>query len=226
MKHFHGDMLEPFLARAVCIEKNLAILECATFRPKISEDIRNLRKNYNLLQNFSLPHIENKIGYQFKHENLFLILFLFREIAKIFNEVQNLEKNERTEMGIPEKTLSEMLQLKETMLSLAFIGDSAIETGVIRSIWPTDTLHTLPRKGTLDAKKKFFTVGLNQAILWNFLNLSPGRSSPSSPDSNRLKSSQFEALFGIIYLESGAVAVESAILTLKCNFEKNQEILS
>ena len=226
MKHFHGEMLEPFLARAECIEKNLAILERATFPPKISEDIKKLRKNYNLLQNFSLPHIEKKIGYQFKNANLFLILFLYREIAKIFSEVKNLEKNERTEMVIPEKTLAEMLQLKETMLSLAFIGDSAIETGVIRSVWPTDNPHTLPRKGTLDAKKKFFTVGLNQAILWNFLSLSFGRSSPSSPDSNTLKSSQFEALFGIIYLESGAVAVESAILTLKSNFEKNQEILS
>jgi 23S rRNA maturation mini-RNase III len=220
MGEFTENMAQPFLEKAKRIEKNLAILEKETLPPEISADIRHVKERYAIIRNFLLLRIENKCRYHFKNQNLFLIVFLHKEISKIFNDVQNLVANGSAKIEIPDEIFPEMLQLKETMMSLAFIGDSAIELGVIRSIWPQNDLHEIPLKRKLDSQKKFITVGKNQAVLWNFLNLSDEKISPSS-ESARLKASQFEAIFGILYLEAGQDAVESAISTLKKNNEKD-----
>jgi 23S rRNA maturation mini-RNase III len=111
------------------------------------------------------------------------------------------------------------------MMTLAFIGDSAIDIGVIRSIWHTDNPDKIPSKGKLDPDKKFITTEKTQADLWDFLDLYDLKVLIPYPDeSARSKSSLFEAIFGIIYLEAGQEAIESAIQNLKNRYEKNHEL--
>jgi 23S rRNA maturation mini-RNase III len=110
-------------------------------------------------------------------------------------------------------------------MTLAFIGDSAIDIGVLRSIWHTDNPDKIPLKGKLDPNKKIFTEGKNQAILWDFLDLYDSKILIRHPnESTSSKSSLFEAIFGIIYLEAGQEAIESAIQNLKNRYEKNHEL--
>jgi|WetSurMetagenome_2_1015567.scaffolds.fasta_scaffold14659_3 hypothetical protein len=220
MGEFTEKMAQPFLEQAQRIEKYLAILEKETLPPELSAEIKHVKERYAIIRNFLLLRIENKFRYHFKNQNLFLIVFLYKEISKIFSDVQNLAADGSARVDIPDEIFRGMHHLKETMLSLACIGDSAIELGVIRSIWPQNDQHEIPTKRTLDSRKKFITVGKNQAVLWNFLNLSDEKISPSS-ESARLKASQFEAIFGILYLEAGQDAVESAINALKKNNEKD-----
>ena len=226
MDTVHEEELERFLRKARHIEHCLGILEKAPLPPELAGDVSGIHTKYHLVRNFVVPHLQKKVGYEFRHPNLFLILFLYQEIASMFHEVRNLEHHERENLGLPEDMVAGMLQVKDDMLSLAHAGERALGAGTGAGYRPAGDAPAVPEQRVTDAGKKFITARSNQAILWNFLNPGLGRSSPASPDSKKMKSSQFEALFGIIYLEEGPGAVESAVLTLKNNFEKNQEILS
>jgi dsRNA-specific ribonuclease len=215
--NFNEIIAQTFVEKANCIEKNLAVLN----REKLSDDIVSVHEKYDQVRNYSVLRIEKNTDYDFKNPNLFMIVFLYKEISKMFNEVHNRILNGSAHSEVPNEFFLEMRELKENMMTLAFIGDSAIELGVIQSIWPPKDLEKIPHKGTLDNEKKFITVGKNQADLWNFLALYDQKILIQNRDeSSRQKSSQFEAIFGIIYLESGLESVEKAIHTLICNYKK------
>jgi 23S rRNA maturation mini-RNase III len=215
----HETIAEPFFAKADRIEKNLAILKKAQLPDKIFKQIDGVCIQYKILKTQTLPGFTIQTKHTFTHPNLFLIVFFYKEILKIFNEVNPIVTNDNVDGGLSSHEISEMLNLKEDLLSLAFIGDSAIELGVIPSIWPTENSQEIPKKGTLDTDKKFFTAGESQSKLWNFLVPCDGKNVLTSQKSVRIKSSQFEAVFGIIYLEGGQEAIEKAIQTLKENYE-------
>jgi 23S rRNA maturation mini-RNase III len=213
---FHKTMAQPFLKKAKRVKKNLAILKKEKLPQQLLSDITSIYEKYNQVRKFSQPLIEKNTKHQFKNPNLFLIVFLYKEISKIFNEVHNLVKHDKVKSDVPNEFFLEMRQLKETMMTLAFIGDSAIDIGVIRSIWHTDNPDKIPLKGKLDPNKKIFTGGKNQAILWDFLDLYDSKILIRHPnESTSSKSSLFEAIFGIIYLEGGLKSVEKAIQNLK-----------
>ena len=222
---FHKTMAQPFLKKAKRVKKNLAILKKEKLPQQLLSDITSIYEKYNQVRTFSQPLIEKNTKHQFKNPNLFLIVFLYKEISKIFNEVHNLVKHDKVKSDVPNEFFLEMRQLKETMMTLAFIGDSAIEIGVIRSIWHTDNPDKIPSKGKLDPDKKFITTEKTQADLWDFLDLYDLKVLIPYPDESAgSKSSLFEAIFGIIYLEAGQEAIESAIQNLKNRYEKNHEL--
>jgi 23S rRNA maturation mini-RNase III len=222
---FHKTMAQPFLKKANRIEKNLAILKKEKLPEQSLSDITSIYEKYNQVRSFSQPRIEKNTRYQFKNPNLFLIVFLYKEISEFFNEMHNLVIHGKVTSEVPNEFFLEMRQLKDTMMTLAFIGDSAIDIGVLRSIWHTDNPDKIPLKGKLDPNKKIFTEGKNQAILWDFLDLYDSKILIRHPnESTSSKSSLFEAIFGIIYLEAGQEAIESAIQNLKNRYEKNHEL--
>ncbi|OPY36403.1 MAG: hypothetical protein A4E35_01942 [Methanoregula sp. PtaU1.Bin051] len=218
---FYEIMAQSFIKKANLIERNLDILKNENLPERLVYDINSIYAKYDQVKNVSKQRIEQCTQYDFKNPNLFLILFLYREISTFFNEVKNLVVSGKIKTKVPPTFFLEMKDIKETMMTLAFIGDSAIELGVVQSIWHPENPNTIPTKGTLDSTKKFITQGAHQAVLWDFLDLYDSEILIQSPNkSMRLKSSQFETIFGIIYLEAGLEAVESAIGNLKKNHEK------
>ena len=219
----HEEIARPFFEKAERIEKYLTVLKNTPLPNKISRQITDVFTRYEEIQKNRMPFIEKNSGHLFSHPDLFLIVFLYKEISKIFNEVNQLVTNDQVCVEISPEVFSEMMQLRENLLALAFIGDSALELGVIRSIWPEGNSLKIPQKGNLDADKKIITAGEKQARLWDFLVPGDEEIPSLSPPSARVKSSRFEAIFGIIYLEGGLDAVETAILMLKKNLKNSEE---
>ena len=216
---FQNEMERTFFENGDQIENFLTELKNKNYPQNFSDDIKNILDKYENIQKNSIPHIEEISGHTFSHLNLFLIIFLYEEISNIFNDVNNRVTNGSVKIDISHGVFSEIRQIRENFLTLGFIGDRAIELGVIRNIWPEAAPQKIPRRVTLDTNKQFITEGEEQAKLWDIL--VSDDAVPSSEKSTENKSSRFEAVFGIIYLEGGQDAIEKAILMLKSSQEKS-----
>jgi dsRNA-specific ribonuclease len=205
-------ILQPFLEKARCIQPSLDILHREKLFQDFSGEIAGIIETYERLRLTTFPYIQEKTGHQFQNPDLFSIVFLYSEISQFFNKVNQRVANGNRKIPISPEIISGMTGLREDHLTLAFIGDSAIELGVLATIWPQETACDVPQNATLDIAKKIFVEGENQAKIWDYL--VPG-DSDSLQKSNEIKSSQFEAVFGIIYLEGGLEDVEKAIRMLE-----------
>ena len=62
----------------------------------------------------------------------------------------------------------------------------------------------IPLKGDLDAHKKSFVENKNLSKIWDFLDLYDNKMLiKTKKESQKLRASRMEAVFGIIYLEGG-----------------------
>lgn len=207
-------MSESFFSVANRIETVLCSLKQEPLPEDFTKRIDATFCRYEEIKARLIPRIESITQHPFDHQDLFLIVFLYKEISDLSNNVKQSISNGKIQIDLSPDTLSEMIHVKDTMETLAFIGDSALESGVIRSIWPPD--GSILEKGTLNDEKKFITEGAMQADLWDVL-LPEEKDRQSEVNA---KSSQFEAVFAIIYLEGGLEAVENAILALKAHLNK------
>lgn len=172
-----------------------------------------MRVKFSLNEKISyiLNNIPEKIydatRYRIKNPNLLLMVFLHEDISKICNEPTNFQID----------NLEKMKMIKEDFLTLAFIGDCALETGILPSIWEDKNApRHIPLKGTLDERKKNFVKNENLAQIWDFLDFYDNNVLiRRKNESLKLRASRMEAVFGLIYLECGLEAVELAIKNLK-----------
>lgn len=218
---FHTIMAEPFTERANCIEKNLAILKNKALSLKSLKDITVIEEKYNQIKKYSIPKIEKATEYKFFNQNLFLFVFLYQEITMVFNEAgQILEKS--VEVSLTREDIAKMKEVSENRLTLAYIGDAVLEIGVLPSIWPPSDLTFIPRNDFLHNERGKVIENIPLSHFWDFLKLYDEKTLKQPPNENdENKGSSMEAVFGIIYLESGLEAVEEAIRNLKCNYKKN-----
>ncbi len=170
------------------------------------------------------PHINEKISYilescpekiltatkySIKNPNLLLLILLYEDISKIYNEYP-----------IPRPVnVERMKEIKEEFLVLAFIGDCALELGILKNIWEvTVGSGNIPSNEYLNDQKKLFVKNEQLAEIWDSLGLyNDDILLKNKDESSDLRGSRMEAVFGIIYLESGLEAVEKAIHHLNYN---------
>src|SRR5208337_4155813 len=106
----HIEISQSILKKANCIEKNLIILKKENLPQKLSDEISGVFVKYDNIRIKILPHIEKNTVHPFKNPNLFLIVFLYKEISKIFNEVNNLVTNGSAHVNISPEVFPEMRQ--------------------------------------------------------------------------------------------------------------------
>lgn len=217
---FHKTIAKPFVERADRIEKNLAILK--TLSQKSVQEIKELEKKYNLVKEFSIPKIEAATGYKFSNQNLFLFVFLYQEINKVFKEAQEVP-GESFEEFLIGKNFADMKEASENRLTLAYIGDAALEIGVLPSIWPHSDVTAIPRNEILHNEREKLIKNEPLSRYWESLQLYDSTILIQPPNENsETKGSYMEAVFGIIYLESGLEAVENALKNVIQYYETKQ----
>lgn len=219
---FYNLMAQPFIEKADRIEKNLDSLEKEERTKKSLSDIRRIREIIPQIQNSFIPRITQATGQKFTFPNLFLFIFLYREIQAVFNDATTNPVHSDKLKNLTDQDLNEMLSVSEDRLTLAYIGDAALEIGIIPGIWPRD--GTIPKKQFLHDSRNALVENLPLKNFWNSLFLNDPLADHRG-DSPETKGSLMEAVFGIIYLEGGVEAVERAFLNLKKFYEYPKKIL-
>jgi hypothetical protein len=220
---FHTIMARSFLGKADQINHNLTLLKKEGRTQKSTEDVSNIEKRFERIKELYIPRIKTATGYEFLNPNLFLFVFLHKEIARVFNEAQN---NPVKRGGIPllsPQDLREMSGVSEDRKTLAYIGNAALETGVMASIWSSQETQKIPLNEFLHNERNKLVESQPLSRFWDVLKLndSPGAAG-LPPENNATKGSSMETVFGIIFLEGGLEAVESALQNLKKYSEKPQ----
>jgi ribonuclease III len=207
----HTIMARPFIEKADQIQKiffqsddEKQIEHSVQFNPYLNEKI-------SFIRNTCPNKIKKATQYQIKNSNLLLLIFLHEDISKIYDKLAH------TQLENYEK----MKTIKEDFLTLAFIGDRALELGILSSIWNDgNKSRDIPQNGDLDTQKKCFVENENLSKIWDFLDLYDNKIlTRRKNESVNIRASRMEAVFGIIYLESGLEVLELAVTNLKKYYE-------
>ena len=217
---FHAIMERSFLGKADRIEQSLNLLKKEERTKKSITDISNIEKRFEKIKEVYIPRIKTATGHEFLNPGLFFFVFLYKEIAMVFNEARNTKvKPGGTEL-LKDQDLQEMIAVSEDRLTLAYIGDAVLETGVMASTWSLQTEQKIPLNEYLHNERNKLVEDEPLARFWDSLELND---SPIitrlPPENDTTKGSSMEAIFGIIFLESGLDAVETALKNLKKYYE-------
>lgn len=213
---FHAIMARSFLGKADRIEHNLTLLRKEGRTPKSIKDILNIEKRFERIKEVYLPRLKTATGHEFLNPNLFYFVFLYKEITMVFNEAQT---NPVTPDGISllsPQDLREMTEVSENRKTLAYIGDAALETGVMASTWSLQEPQKIPLNEFLHNERNNLVENEPLSRFWDSLQLNdPPIITGLPPENNDTKGSSMEAVFGIIFLEGGLESVEKALRDLK-----------
>jgi dsRNA-specific ribonuclease len=209
MVKFHPVMTKPFIDRSEQIRNVVSHFD----KDKSGEINLQINEKITYILKTCPKKILDATQYKVRNPNLLLLILYYEDISKAGNETDRLEFK-RIIKGI-----------KKDFLTLALIGDRALELGILPIIWEEENSSgDIPTKGKLDDSKKNFVKNKNLADIWDFLGLYETKILPKKKDeSPKLRGSRMEAIFGIIYLESGLRAVENAVRNLKTNYEKHRD---
>ncbi|MCK9592731.1 MAG: hypothetical protein M0Q91_12070, partial [Methanoregula sp.] len=128
---FHTIMARSFVGKADRIKQNLISLKKEGRTHKSVEDISNIEKRFERIKEVYLPRIKTATGHEFLNPDLFFFVFLYKEIAMVFNEVQNNPVKPGGIELLNPQDLGEMMEVSEDRQTLAYIGDAVLETAVM-----------------------------------------------------------------------------------------------
>jgi len=218
---FHAIMARSFLGKADRIEHNLTLLRKEGRTPKSMEDILNIEKRWERIKEVYLPRLKTAAGHEFLHPNLFYFVFLYKEITMVFNEAQTNPVKPGGISLLSPQDLREMTEVSDNRKTLAYIGDAALETGVMASTWSLEEPQKIPLNEFLHNERNNLVENEPLSRFWDSLQLNdPPIIANLPPENDETKGSSMEAVFGIIFLESGLGAVEKALKNIKNYSEK------
>jgi dsRNA-specific ribonuclease len=209
-----------FRRRAVRIEENLAILKNVALPEKLLQKIVEIENAYSLIKEYTIPKIEKVTGYQFSSPNFFFFVFLYEEINMVFYEAEPI-LIKSAELFIPD--IGDMKEASENRKTLAYIGDAALEIGILPIIWPPSDETIIPQNEFLHNEREKLIQNAPLSQFWDFLTCGDEKIMMLQDDKkDENKGTSMEAVFGIIYLESGLGAVENAMKQLIQHYNAGQ----
>jgi len=218
---FHAIMARSFLGKADRIKQNLTLLKKEGRTQKSIDDISKIETRFERIKEIFIPRIKTATGHEFLNPNLFFFVFLYKEIAMIFNEAQS---NPVKSGGIPllnPQDLGEMMGVSEDRQTLAYIGDAVLETAVMASTWSSQEPQKIPLSEFLHNERNKLVENEPLSRFWDSLKMNDSPIIANLPPENdETKGSSMEAVFGIIFLEGGLGAVETSLQNLKKYYEK------
>jgi len=212
---FHAIMARSFLGKADRIKQNLISLKKEGRTGKSAEDISNIEKRFERIKEVYIPRIKMATGHEFLNPDLFFFVFLYKEIAMVFNEAQtNPVKQGGIEL-LSSQDLREMTEVSEDRKTLAYIGDAVLESGVMASTWSLQDTEKIPLSEFLHNERNKLVENEPLSRFWDLLQLEDSPIIANLPPENdETKGSSLEAVFGIIFLEGGLGAVENGLKNL------------
>jgi len=220
---FHAIMARSFLGKADRIKQNLTLLKKEGRTQKSIDDISKIETRFERIKEVYIPRIKTATGHEFLNPDLFFFVFLYKEIAMVFNEAQN---NQVKSGGIPllnPQDLGEMIEVTEDRKTLAYIGDAVLETGVMGSIWSLQETQKIPLSEFLHNERNKLVENEPLSRFWDSLKINDSPIITNLPPENdETKGTSMEAVFGIIFLEGGLGAVETALQNLKKYYERTK----
>ena len=218
----HTLIAKPFIDKADRIENCLSSLKNKKLSEKSLRDIEEIENKFQQIQDHCIPIFNASTGQEFPHANLFLFVFLYQELNAVFNEAKQL-LSKFAEISPIEKNFEGMNDISQNRLTLAYIGDAALEISVVPYIWQQST-ENLPSSKILHNKRGEIVENSPLSQYWDALSLFDSTILQQHPDENaETKGSYVEAVFGIIYLEHGVNAVEIALQNLLRYNEKKHD---
>ena len=220
---FHAIMARSFIGKADRIKQNLISLKKEGRTQKSIEEISNIEKRFERIKEVYIPRIRTATGHEFLNPDLFFFVFLYKEIAMVFNEAQtNPVKPGGIEL-LSSQDLREMTEVSEDRRTLAYIGDAVLETGVMGSIWSLQEIQKIPLSEFLHNERNKLVENEPLSRFWDSLELNDSPVIANLPPENdETKGSSMESVFGIIFLEGGLEAVKTALENLKKYYEREK----
>jgi len=218
---FHAIMARSFLGKADRIKQNLISLKKEGRTKKSVEDILNIEKRFEKIKEGYIPKLKTATGHEFLNPDLFFFVFLYQEIAMVFNEAKtNPVKPGGIEL-LSSQDLREMIEVSEDRQTLAYIGDAVLETGVMASTWALQDAQKILLSEFLHNERNKLVQNEPLSRFWDSLKLNDSPNIANLlPENDKTKGSSMEAVFGIIFLEGGLGAVETSLQNLKKYYEK------
>ena len=220
---FHTVMLRSFLGKAIRIEHNLTVLRKEGRSQKSVEDISKIETRFERIKELYIPRIRAATGHEFLNPYLFYFVFLYKEITMVFNEAQTNPVKQGVIPLLSPEDLREMTEISRQRMTLAYIGDAVLEIGVMASIWSSQEPQKIPLNEFLHNERNKLVENEPLSRFWDSLELNDPPIIPNLPPENcETKGSSMESVFGIIFLEGGLDAVETALQNLKKYYEKTK----
>jgi len=169
----------------------------------------SIRQGIAAIRHGVQPLIERDLGYPLENRELVVVAMFQPSTKNLFTEIETHFRS----MGgcaLPSDDLLLMAGLPEAAKTLAWIGDAAVNLGVLPLIWSP----SISDVGVLTEKRKRYVRNTNLARLadrWkmyqyriHFDTLEPGA------ETAHIKGTLVESVFGIIYLQGGLSKVTEA----------------
>ena len=173
---------------------------------KIDHGIQNIRK-------YKLGELEKNINYNFAEPDLVILSFIQPSVKNLFTELNIYF----SKVGF-DFNFEPYLNMDEAAKVLALIGDAAIDLALIENLWEPNISNV----GELTEKRSNFASNENLARIcdkWDLydfrIHFDPNKSEIKEETINHVKGTIIEALFGVMYIESGLDQIIPSIVALK-----------
>ena len=172
----------------------------------IDHKIQNIKK-------FKLNEIEKQLNYTFAEPDLIVLSFIQPSIKNLFKELSaySLKVDYRY-------NFESYLSLDEAAKVLAFIGDAAIDLALAQILWQPNISNV----GDLSKRRSDFASNENLARIcdkWDLydsrIHFDPDISEIKDETINHVKGTIVEAIFGVMYIESGLDQINPSVAALK-----------
>ena len=172
----------------------------------IDNSIQNIRK-------YKLGELEKNINYNFAEPDLVVLSFIQPSVNNLFTELNIYS----SKVGV-NFNFEPYLNLDKAAKVLALIGDAAIDLALVQILWEPNISNV----GELTEKRSKFASNENLARIcdkWDLydfrIHFDPNKSEIKEETINHVKGTIIEALFGVMYIESGLYQIIPSIVALK-----------
>ena len=177
------------------------------------EQINKIDENIKKIKQLKLIELEQNLNYRFAEHDLVVLSFIQPSIKNLFNELSLFS----SKVGL-EYNFEQYLNMDEAAKVLALIGDAVIDLALVQILWQPN----ISKVGELSQKRSDFASNENLARIcdkWNLydsrIHLDPNHLNVKDETINHVKGTIVEALFGVMYIESGLDKIITSIGVLK-----------
>ncbi|MCQ1536070.1 hypothetical protein FTO70_10340 [Methanosarcina sp. KYL-1] len=185
-------------------------------RKKLTNWINQLKEIDVKLQNFKtskLIELEKHVNYHFAEPDLVVLTLIQPSIKNLFSELYSYY----SKAGL-EYNFEPYLNLDEAAKVLALIGDAVIDLALVQILWQPNISNV----GGLSEKRADLASNKNLARIcdkWDLFDFripsNPNQQEAKAEKVNHVKGTIVEALFGVMYVESGLDQIISSTVLLK-----------
>ena len=179
--------------------------------------LKSIDQGIEILRSMKLNMIEEELGYRFPSPELFILAHIQPSVRNVFDELRIFHENHPNVIELENEDFTNLLNLHEAAKVLALIGDAVISVALVHIHWDP----SISRVGALtDVKKNYASNHRFGKICdrWGLYDLRIHEDQFTPEEDKKIdhtKGTIVEALFGIIYVESGLTQVISSIRALK-----------